>query len=179
MFQLGTDVTRTCDSLPINDCQTANGIEYCYCNTDLCNKKKEIPIKTKHETLFDDEDTSDMDDFESSGYSSIDTILDETMETTISTSLVIPKIESPSSLPSATVLTKITTITTTTEAISGNKAFAAVSYNQNDTFPTTTTAESTTTTTATITNATNFIKCSKVIFIMQLLMLIFPVAILS
>lgn len=125
----------------------------------------------KHETLYDDEDSSDIDEFESSGYSSIDTISDdkETMETTISTSSAIPKIESPSPV---TVVTKITTITTTTEAVTANKVFTT-DYNQNHTFPTTT-AESTN-------NATNssFVKCSKVIFIMQLLMLIFPVAMLS
>lgn len=117
----------------------------------------------KHETLYDDDDTSDIDEFESSGYSSIDKISSETMETTISTSSVIPIIESPSTV---TVLTQIPTITTTTEAITANKGFTTNNYNQNQTIPTST-AEST--------NATksNFVKCSKVIFIMQLLMLIF------
>lgn len=122
----------------------------------------------KHETLYDDEDS--LDEFEASGYTSIETISDDTVETTISTSSEIPTIESPSAV---TVITKITTITTTTtEAITANKVFTT-NYNQNHTFPTTT-AESTV-------NATNsnFVKCSKVIFIMQLLMLIFPVAMLS
>lgn len=164
----GTEVIRTCDILPINDCQTANGVEYCYCNTDLCNKKTGIPIKVKHETLFDDEDTSDIDEFESSGFGSIDTISESTMDTTVSTSTAVPIIESPSPV---TVLTKITTITTTTEAVTVHKVFTT-SYNQNHTFPTITTESITA-------NNSNFVKCSKVIFIMQLLMLIFPVAMLS
>lgn len=121
----------------------------------------------KDETLYDDED---MDEFESSGYSSIDTIPDDTLETTISTSIAMPKIELTAPV---SVITTITTVTTTTEAITGNKDFTT-SYNQSHTVATTTTAESTR-------NATNrnFVKCSKVIFIMQLLMLIFPVAMSS
>lgn len=122
----------------------------------------------KHETFYDDEDS--LDEFEASGDTSIETILDDTVETTVSTSSAIPTIELPSPV---TVLTKLTTITTTTtEAITANKVFTT-NYNQNHTIPTTT-AESTI-------NATNsnFVKCSKVIFIMQLLMLIFPVAMSS
>lgn len=35
--QIGEDSIRTCDTVSINDCQTANGVRYCYCNKDLCN----------------------------------------------------------------------------------------------------------------------------------------------
>nr|XP_023016345.1 uncharacterized protein LOC111505721 [Leptinotarsa decemlineata] len=29
--------TRSCNSQGLNDCQTANKVEYCFCSTDLCN----------------------------------------------------------------------------------------------------------------------------------------------
>lgn len=46
----GGDVMRTCDPLALNDCKTANGIQYCYCNEDLCNR---------HHQESDDEDYED------------------------------------------------------------------------------------------------------------------------
>ncbi|GAB0093725.1 hypothetical protein DMENIID0001_088990 [Sergentomyia squamirostris] len=71
----GNEIVRTCDSLPLNDCQTANGVKYCYCNTDLCNGKLVTPPtrnvnehlhrSTHHE--HDDDITDDEDFMEASG----------------------------------------------------------------------------------------------------------------
>lgn len=175
---IGTDVTRTCDQLPINDCQTANGVEYCYCTTDLCNDRKVLPSRKKPDTLYDDEDTSE--EYESSGYSSIDTInSDETVvesKPVVSTqSSVIRNIESPSSTVTTAVTAKITMTITTTETTEGiiitdaNKAFTT-SYNNNQshTIPTTITSESTYNQAST---KSNLVKCSMVMVVVQLIML--------
>ncbi|CAH0562039.1 unnamed protein product [Brassicogethes aeneus] len=37
---IGMSVKRTCEKLKLNDCQTANNVEYCYCTKDLCNGDK-------------------------------------------------------------------------------------------------------------------------------------------
>lgn len=38
---------RTCDNVStVNDCETANSVIYCICNTNLCNQKKMITIRT-------------------------------------------------------------------------------------------------------------------------------------
>ncbi|KAG4069685.1 hypothetical protein HA402_014708 [Bradysia odoriphaga] len=171
----GIDVTRTCEQLAINDCQTANGVEYCYCTEDLCNKRLISPIQMKHETFYDDEDASDMDAFDASGYGASDTVLEDTMETTInagsssSSSSSLPTIRNiePPLSSEVTVTTKVTTVTTPTEAITANKVFTT-SYNQSHTIPSTKVDSMDT-------NTSSFVKCSKVITIMQLLlMLIFP-----
>lgn len=85
-FTAGTEVTRTCDLYGINDCQTANGIKYCYCNANRCNGKATIttsnrpsssvnPNKIDHRRNpilreADDEDyvDNDDDDIEGSGF---------------------------------------------------------------------------------------------------------------
>lgn len=61
-------MTRTCDILAINDCQIANGVKYCYCDTDLCNKKFE-PQTKRHKNFInlDTTDDEDMLDIEASG----------------------------------------------------------------------------------------------------------------
>lgn len=170
----GTEVTRTCDSLPMNDCQTANGIEYCYCTEDLCNKKKVIPTRMHHDTFYDDEDASD--GFESSGYGARDTISDGAAETTVTTtssasssssSPTFPNIVTPSSDVTVTTRKVTTAATTTTEAITANKVFT-VGSNQSHTIT------SSTTESINHTNASNFVECSKVFVIMQLLMLVYP-----
>lgn len=170
----GTDVTRTCDVLSLNDCQTANGVEYCYCADDLCNNRKLIPVPPKHDTFYDDEDASDMDAFESSGYGASDTIAEDTMDTVETTitassaaSSLSPTIRNIGPISSDVTVTRIiTTVTTTTEAITSNKVFTT-SYHQSHTIPSTTTESINA-------NASSFVKCSKVIIIMQLLMVIFP-----
>uniref|UniRef100_A0A7G3B6J0 Uncharacterized protein n=1 Tax=Lutzomyia longipalpis TaxID=7200 RepID=A0A7G3B6J0_LUTLO len=71
----GNEIVRTCDSLPLNDCQTANGVKYCYCNTDLCNGKLVTPPtrnvnENQHKNLHsrDEDDITDDEDFmEASG----------------------------------------------------------------------------------------------------------------
>ncbi|XP_055698363.1 uncharacterized protein LOC129798903 [Phlebotomus papatasi] len=73
----GNEIVRTCDSLPLNDCQTANGVKYCYCNTDLCNGKLVTPPtrnvnenrqKNHRAPADEDEDITDDEDFmEASG----------------------------------------------------------------------------------------------------------------
>lgn len=41
---------RTCgESLSINDCKSANKIDYCYCNEDLCNSLKRTQIRREIE----------------------------------------------------------------------------------------------------------------------------------
>lgn len=80
-------MTRTCDLYGINDCQTANGIKYCYCNANRCNGKaatatiddddanteKSHPIDHRRNPILreaDDEDYADDDgddDIEASG----------------------------------------------------------------------------------------------------------------
>lgn len=42
---------RTCEERPLNDCKMANGVIYCYCNTDLCNAKKAIAIRNEQRQL--------------------------------------------------------------------------------------------------------------------------------
>ncbi|XP_059619940.1 uncharacterized protein LOC132263936 [Phlebotomus argentipes] len=75
----GNEIVRTCDSLPLNDCQTANGVKYCYCNTDLCNGKLVTPPtrnvnenhRKNHRSHDEDEDITDDEDFmEASGLGS-------------------------------------------------------------------------------------------------------------
>uniref|UniRef100_A0A336KZT6 CSON001543 protein n=1 Tax=Culicoides sonorensis TaxID=179676 RepID=A0A336KZT6_CULSO len=41
----GHQIIRTCQEPPLNDCKTANGVIYCYCNSDLCNSKKAVAIR--------------------------------------------------------------------------------------------------------------------------------------
>lgn len=43
--------TRSCETYKINDCKEANGVEYCFCPTDLCNEKSH-----KFTDITDDED---------------------------------------------------------------------------------------------------------------------------
>lgn len=33
-----TILSRTCERIGLDDCKTANFIEYCYCTKDLCNE---------------------------------------------------------------------------------------------------------------------------------------------
>lgn len=41
---------RTCgENLPINDCKSANKIDYCYCSEDLCNSLKRTQIRREIE----------------------------------------------------------------------------------------------------------------------------------
>lgn len=41
---------RTCgENLPINDCKSANKIDYCYCSVDLCNSLKRTQIRREIE----------------------------------------------------------------------------------------------------------------------------------
>ncbi|KAL1516713.1 hypothetical protein ABEB36_000589 [Hypothenemus hampei] len=47
-------LSRTCESIKLDDCKTANSIEFCYCTKDLCNAIN---------PLNDDEDDDDLDDF--------------------------------------------------------------------------------------------------------------------
>lgn len=47
----GRQFIRTCEERPLNDCKTANGVIYCYCNTDLCNSKKAIAIRNEQRQL--------------------------------------------------------------------------------------------------------------------------------
>lgn len=72
---LGNDVSRTCTELSMNDCQTANQVHYCYCNTDYCNGEKTENIRKrqshhKHHnrvTISPAMNEDDEDDSESSG----------------------------------------------------------------------------------------------------------------
>uniref|UniRef100_A0A182SPM4 Uncharacterized protein n=1 Tax=Anopheles maculatus TaxID=74869 RepID=A0A182SPM4_9DIPT len=44
---------RTCgESLAINDCKSANSIDYCYCSTDLCNQLTRTEIRRSIETAL-------------------------------------------------------------------------------------------------------------------------------
>ncbi|KAB0801004.1 hypothetical protein PPYR_05358 [Photinus pyralis] len=53
-------ITMGCDDFHLNDCQLANGIEYCYCNTNLCNGNTSIKKSITHNpSLNDDEDLSE------------------------------------------------------------------------------------------------------------------------
>lgn len=54
-------VTRTCDLLPINDCKTANGVQYCYCNTPLCNLRQGYSTASKQNHILTDDNTDDED----------------------------------------------------------------------------------------------------------------------
>ncbi|CAB3375573.1 Hypothetical predicted protein [Cloeon dipterum] len=37
----GKHMSKMCSNIPVQDCQVANGVEYCYCRGELCNKKKQ------------------------------------------------------------------------------------------------------------------------------------------
>ncbi|XP_021709673.1 uncharacterized protein LOC110679431 isoform X1 [Aedes aegypti] len=51
LTQVDGDVeVRTCgENLPINDCKSANKIDYCYCSVDLCNSLKRTQIRREIE----------------------------------------------------------------------------------------------------------------------------------
>lgn len=101
----------------IDDCKTANGVEYCYCNVDLCNGHRK-PVTAKHNTFLmpdkisDDEDDDDTE-FESSGIGStplIHTKDDEdwTTTTTLTNRLNVLTTANPNAhLKSNTSLNKI------------------------------------------------------------------------
>ncbi|CAG9855494.1 unnamed protein product [Phyllotreta striolata] len=47
----GDNRTRSCVDKELDDCKTANGVEYCFCSSDLCND-----IRGKLAGITDDED---------------------------------------------------------------------------------------------------------------------------
>ncbi|XP_018578282.1 uncharacterized protein LOC108916494 [Anoplophora glabripennis] len=49
----GNIVIRKCASRKIDDCQKANGVEYCYCFTDLCNSNIRLIGPTDDEDLIE------------------------------------------------------------------------------------------------------------------------------
>lgn len=64
----GNNVYRACDTVAFDDCQSANGITYCYCSGNLCNAPGAMKLSTtsaayidlnKVEPLTDDEDYVD------------------------------------------------------------------------------------------------------------------------
>uniref|UniRef100_A0AAG5D4W3 Activin types I and II receptor domain-containing protein n=1 Tax=Anopheles atroparvus TaxID=41427 RepID=A0AAG5D4W3_ANOAO len=54
LTQVDGDIeTRTCgESLAINDCKSANNIDYCYCSEDLCNRLTRVEIRRSIETAL-------------------------------------------------------------------------------------------------------------------------------
>lgn len=50
-----------CEEPQMNDCKNANGIKYCYCDTNLCNGNMSIKpsISTPVITISDDEDLTE------------------------------------------------------------------------------------------------------------------------
>ncbi|KAF4516793.1 hypothetical protein B566_EDAN004632 [Ephemera danica] len=40
----GGQVSKMCSNIPVDDCKSANGVEYCYCRGEMCNvKSKPLP----------------------------------------------------------------------------------------------------------------------------------------
>ncbi|XP_059480946.1 uncharacterized protein LOC132199882 [Neocloeon triangulifer] len=37
----GKHVSKMCSNIPVQDCQVANGVEYCYCRGEMCNKQQQ------------------------------------------------------------------------------------------------------------------------------------------
>lgn len=53
-------MSMACEDQRISDCQTANGVEFCYCFTDLCNGIKSFQKSTVSSIgLNDDEDLTE------------------------------------------------------------------------------------------------------------------------
>lgn len=122
----GNEVTRTCDLYGINDCQTANGIKYCYCNANRCNGKaatatiddddnteKSHPIDHRRNPILreaDDEDYADDDgddDIEASGFNEA---IDDALPIELTT------------ITTTTTSTHATQTTTTTMKTTSNKS---------------------------------------------------------
>ncbi|XP_075226291.1 uncharacterized protein LOC142327278 [Lycorma delicatula] len=72
----GTRITKSCGYLAMNICKTANKVEYCYCQGELCNGHQRLPQTLPPSTISshedDDEDLTEgsgrgptTDDFES------------------------------------------------------------------------------------------------------------------
>lgn len=51
--QSGNIVTRSCENIQLDDCKTANNIEYCYCSRDLCNDVFVVNNVSDDEDLFE------------------------------------------------------------------------------------------------------------------------------
>lgn len=78
----------------LSDCQTANGIKYCYCNTDRCNAFEQSIVSVSEKVnrfsdntdiISDDEDDTeygDDDSIEASGSGSVTTLLTSTTSST-------------------------------------------------------------------------------------------------
>lgn len=87
-------MTRTCEMYALSDCQTANGIKYCYCNTDRCNKiekstvesRNNHPISDNTDIISDDEDDSEYGDDDRIEASGSGLLITTTTTTTLSTS---------------------------------------------------------------------------------------------
>lgn len=74
-----------CDDFHLNDCQSANGIEYCYCNTNLCNGNTPIKKSISHNPgLNDDEDLSEGSGFKLFTSTNSQTFSTSTFEPTLS-----------------------------------------------------------------------------------------------
>lgn len=69
----GNSVKRGCDTLALDDCKIANGVRYCYCKDDLCNRQpaEQIPFLQRGEDEEDEDlrdDGDDEDDDEEYGH---------------------------------------------------------------------------------------------------------------
>lgn len=68
----GDNTIRDCDVYAFNDCQSANGISYCYCSKDRCNGPD---ITRKMESTFIDLSNTDDEDYvDMSGNGNSDTV---------------------------------------------------------------------------------------------------------
>ncbi|KAK4871833.1 hypothetical protein RN001_015957 [Aquatica leii] len=82
-----TIINMACEDVYFNDCKLANFIEYCYCNTNLCNGNLSIKKPISYNPgLNDDEDLT-----EGSGFRIFTTANSET----VSTSTLQPTIPTP------------------------------------------------------------------------------------
>ncbi|XP_055388207.1 putative uncharacterized protein DDB_G0277255 [Condylostylus longicornis] len=134
-------VTRSCDVMPIDDCETANGVTYCYCSYDLCNiddETKSNSVSTRTQTsfksliiekssyispYFDDEDYSEMSGDKNLDIKEIES--ENSFDTTVSNSgsIDLNRIAKEHNEKKSTILTVISTtlptknITTTTTNI--------------------------------------------------------------
>lgn len=135
-------MTRTCEMYALSDCQTANGIKYCYCNTDRCNNVEQSivpvgvrnkPISDNTDIISDDEDDSeygdDDDSIEASGSGSLITTL--STSTTSYTSTFLQSLTTTKEKTNPITFETTTRLTTSTMPTDENNFLTTISPKMN------------------------------------------------